>query len=275
MKKYLPTLIYITSLLSPTLAAKWALYYFAKPLRIPRPESEKKVFEEAKKYYLKSGYAAFEWGESTHPIVLLIHGWNGRGTQIAQFSYELTKNHFRVIAVDGPGHGDSPGSWTTPTHFAKFISDVQHELAPDNGVHCVIAHSFGGGCSVYSASKELKTKSLVLIASPAFYHKVVDYFATNFGLRSSKAKSIFTNLVTDLAGIHPNELAIGKIGKDLNLPALIVHDEQDSAVSFESALALHENWPGSKLLKTNGLGHRRILKDPQVLRDVADFIKKI
>ncbi len=273
MKKLIPRLISITGIFIPYLAAKLALRFFATPIRIPRPESEKLIYESSKKYLLKNKYAAFEWGNAHDPIVLLIHGWNGRGTQIGQFANSLVENNFRVIALDGPGHGDSPGKMTTPTHYAQFISDAQNELDP-NGVHAVIAHSFGGGCSVYAASKNLKVKCLVLIASPAFYNRVVDFFAKNMGLKN-KSKVLFIEMVTKLAGIHPSKLDIGKIGKGLKLPALIVHDEGDTAVNFESAIAIHESWDGSKLLKTQGLGHRRILKDSKVIKDVTDFIKNV
>jgi len=35
---------------------------------------------------------------------------------------------------------------------------------------------------------------------------------------------------------------------------------------------MNEAWPGSVLLKTEGLGHRRILKDPKVISAVVNFI---
>jgi len=273
MKKLLPRLISVLGIFIPYLAAKLALRYFATPTRIPRPKSEEQIYESSKKYFLKCGYAAFEWGNAHDPIVLLIHGWNGRGTQIGQFANSLVENNFRVIALDGPGHGDSPGKMTTPTHYAQFITDVQKELDP-SGVHAVIAHSFGGGCTVYAASKNLKVKCLILIASPAFYNRVVDFFAKSMGLKN-KSKGLFIEMVTKLSGIHPSELDIGKIGTALKLPVLIVHDEGDLAVNFESATAIHNSWPGSKLLKTQGLGHRRILKDSKVIKDVTDFIKSV
>lgn len=274
MRKYLPEVLKVLSKISPGLAAKIALHFFATPVRIPRPASEMAWYESSKKYFLTSGIAAFEWGEPTDPLVLLIHGWNGRGTQLASFAPALVEKKFRVVALDGPGHGISPGSQTNPTHFAQFIIDSQNELLSHSEVkssRAVIAHSFGGGCSVLALTRGLKTDGLVLIASPAYYERVVTFFAKSVGL-SSKAEEKFIQMVAAVAGLHPREIDIGKIGSHYTLPVLVVHDEGDTAVDFMSAKAITTAWSHSQLFATQGLGHRRILKDQKVIEAVTNFV---
>lgn len=273
MKKHLPKLIRILSLIAPKMAAKIAIKVFATPTRIPRPESEMEAYRLSKKFTLTTGIAAFEWGDPHAPLVMLVHGWNGRGTQIAAFAQSLVEKNFRVVALDGPGHGDSPAGpngMTNPAHFAQFIIDSQKELAP-MGAHAIIAHSFGGGCAVLATERGLDVKKIILIASPAFYERVVDFFAASFGLNES-AKKEFVRLIIKIAGIHPKDLNIGVIGSQLKKPCLIVHDVGDNAVNYLSATAIKEAWPDSKLLTTEGLGHRRILKDSKVIAEVSDFI---
>ncbi|MBC7713185.1 MAG: alpha/beta fold hydrolase [Rhizobacter sp.] len=272
MKEYLPKIINFFSKIAPRLTAGYALKKFATPSRIPRPQSEMEVYASSKKFFLKDGIAAFEWGNPTHPLVMLIHGWNGRGTQIAAFAKSLVEKNFRVVALDGPGHGISPGKMTNPKHYADFILNAQKELAPE-GAQSVIAHSFGGGSAVLAVTYGMKVKSLVLVASPAFYERVVNYFATNFGL-NKKSELIFTEMVSDFATIHPRDLNIAQLGSQLKIPALIVHDEGDTAVQYKWGEAIHAAWPGSILFTTQGLGHRRILKDPKVIAYVTDFIAK-
>jgi pimeloyl-ACP methyl ester carboxylesterase len=274
MKKYIPKVLGLISTISPWVAAKVALEIFAKPIRTPRPESEKAWHESSKKYFLSKGIAAFEWGNFNDPLVMLIHGWNGRGTQLASFTKLLVENNFRVVALDGPGHGISAGKKTNPSHYAQFIIDAQKELLAESkqtNCHAVIAHSFGGGCTVLAASRGLKTNGLVLIASPAFYDRVVLFFARSINL-NQKAEDYFIHMVSKLAGITPKELNIGLLGSKINLPALIVHDEDDNAVDYLSAKAIAEAWPQSILLTTSGLGHRRILKDQSVIHSVVNFI---
>ncbi len=276
MKKYLPKLIAILSFFAPALAARIAIKMFATPTRIPRPESEMAVFKTSKKYLLSNGIAAFEWGNPTHPLVMLIHGWNGRGTQIGAFSTRLVELGFRVVALDGPGHGvspDGPNGMTNPGHYAEFIINAQKEL-DSTGAHAVIAHSFGGGCSVLAAKRGLKVKGMVLVGTPNFYERVVTFFGKSFGL-NEKGLEHFFKLVTKIAGLKPSELVTGEIGNSLNLPCLVVHDQDDNAVNIVAGETIHEQWKGSKIIKTSGLGHRRILKDPKVIAEVCDFIKAI
>ncbi len=274
MKKYLPKILGLLSKYLPSLSVKIAFHFFATPVRTPRPSSEKLWYETAKKYFLKNGIAAFEWGNPKGEIVLLIHGWNGRGTQIASFASSLAEKKFRVIALDGPGHGESEGFQTNPSHFAQFIINAQEELIPGQTSRALIAHSFGGGCSVLAVDLGLKTKGLVLIASPAFYDRVVQFFVRSMNL-SPKATSLFFEKVTKVSGLSPKDLNIGLIGKRLTIPALIIHDKNDNAVDYQSALSIHQNWQGSELMTTEGLGHRRILKNQAVIDRVTDYISAL
>jgi pimeloyl-ACP methyl ester carboxylesterase len=272
-KTFLPKIIALLCIFAPKLAAKMALKIFATPARIPRPESEMEMYHLSKQFFLTNGIAAFEWGNPTNPLVMLIHGWNGRGTQISAFAKLLVEKNFRVVALDGPGHGISPGKMSNPTHYAQFILNAQRELSPQ-GAHAIIAHSFGGGSTVLALHRGLIVKGVVLVASPAFYDRVVESFAKSVKL-NKKAQIIFERLVTELAGISPRDLNVAKLSSDLKLPALIVHDQDDNAVNYISASAIAESWPQSKLLTTQGLGHRRILKDQKVIAEVCDFIEHI
>jgi len=51
-----------------------------------------------------------------------------------------------------------------------------------------------------------------------------------------------------------------------------VHDLDDDEVSAKAGLALARAWREARFLATRGLGHRGVLRDPQVARDVVDFI---
>ena len=46
----------------------------------------------------------------------------------------------------------------------------------------------------------------------------------------------------------------------------------DKEMEYEEVLDLHRAWPTSKLLSTDGLGHRRILKDAAVIEEVTRFM---
>ena len=56
------------------------------------------------------------------------------------------------------------------------------------------------------------------------------------------------------------------------MPALVVHDRGDREVPFEHGETLARSWPGARLMVTEGLGHRRILRDPEVVRAVVEAV---
>jgi pimeloyl-ACP methyl ester carboxylesterase len=53
---------------------------------------------------------------------------------------------------------------------------------------------------------------------------------------------------------------------------LVIHDLDDREVPYSSGLALARAWKHAGLVRTEGLGHRMILRDATVVRDAADFL---
>lgn len=258
----------VGSLLFPRLTAREAFVVFTTPSRIPRPESEQAWTEAAEKGFLKNGIATFSWGPLQGPKVFLIHGWSGRGTQLGAFAGPLVAKGCRVIAMDGPSHGESSAGAANAGAYAQFIIDAEKELGR---VEALIGHSFGGGCATLAIARGLQLKKIVVIASPARYTRVVANFAHRIGL-GDRARRELEGIITLRAGISPQNLNIALLGQALKIKSLIVHDKDDKEVPYTSGVEIHEAWPHSRLLTTEGLGHRRILKDAQVVQAVTDFI---
>lgn len=254
----------------PKHTAQWALSIFLSPIRIPRPRSEEFFFKTAKKYTIQNRIAAFEWGLPEHPLVILLHGWSGRGTQMAGFADSLVENGFRVVALDGPAHGDSQGTTTHVGEFSQFLIDIQSELGP---YHTVIAHSFGAGCSVLATSRGLRVQKLVLIAGPSRYELVVRFFLKSLKL-SQRSQNYFITALADRVKLPVSEMNVGVIGNTISTPVLVIHDEQDHEVSVKAAEEIKLNWPTAELLITSGLGHRRVLRDPKVIASTVKFIAR-
>ncbi|WP_413612180.1 alpha/beta hydrolase [Bdellovibrio sp. HCB-110] len=253
----------------PKQSAFWAEGIFLTPSRVPRPDSEKLWFESAKKFTLSGGIAAYEWGSATGPLVVLVHGWSGRGTQMGAFAEPLVKRGYRVVALDGPAHGSSEGTQTNVGDYAKFLIRAQKELGP---YKAIIAHSFGAGCSVLAASRGLKVEKLILVAGPSRYEVVVGNYL-DFIRISPFAQKYFLKSLAEKVGLTAKELNIGNIGSKLDIPTLIVHDTGDKEVPYVAATEIIQAWPHAKLLTTSNLGHRRILKDSQVTTQVAEFVE--
>ena len=59
----------------------------------------------------------------------------------------------------------------------------------------------------------------------------------------------------------------------MQVPALFVHDSDDTAVPFENTLRLLARMRGARLIRTYGLGHYRILREAAVVAAVVDFVR--
>ena len=98
-------------LIAPALTGRLACRLWYQTTRFPLPALEKNALLDAdvKRQEINgSTVASYAWGD-TGAWVLLIHGWNGRGTQLSAFVKPLLHSGFRVLAFDAPAHGKSSG----------------------------------------------------------------------------------------------------------------------------------------------------------------------
>ena len=76
----------------------------------------------------------------------------------------------------------------------------------------------------------------------------------------------------ELSGI---ELADRLNKRKQPVPSIIfvtAHDRDDSEVPWQDGAIIARAWPDAVFSSTGGLGHRRILRDPSVIRAVATFV---
>jgi pimeloyl-ACP methyl ester carboxylesterase len=55
-------------------------------------------------------------------------------------------------------------------------------------------------------------------------------------------------------------------------PALIIHDEDDASVPLAQGELIAKAWRGARFIRTRGLGHNRILRDPATIETVVRFL---
>ncbi|HET6232304.1 MAG TPA: alpha/beta fold hydrolase [Longimicrobiaceae bacterium] len=252
---------------APGTAARLALRLFSSPRRHARPEREREVMVTGRPFTVGPGLSATEWGAG--PAVLLVHGWEGRGTQLGAFVQPLVDAGRRVIALDGPAHGDSPGRGTDLLKYADALRDIGRELGPLDGV---VAHSFGVAATVHAMADGLDVAKVVMIAGPSSVHDVLSRYEAMMGLTPAVARR-FRELATRRVGRNAHELHVGEAARGLGkVRALIVHDPEDAEVPYADALELSAAWPGARLLTVHGEGHRRILRAPEVVRAAVAFL---
>ena len=60
--------------------------------------------------------------------------------------------------------------------------------------------------------------------------------------------------------------------RGLEKPLLVIHDVDDREVPFATAEQWVNNSRDARLSRTTGLGHRRILRDPEVIAQAVAFM---
>lgn len=246
--------------------AREALRLFMTPRRLAPRDWEADLLGQRPPQTFANGLVGRAWGEG--PMVLLAHGWEGRGVNLGRFIAPLVAAGYQAVALDGPAHGDSPGETTNPVNFAEGILGVGRELGPLAGV---IAHSMGAASTVLALREGLAAEKVVLIAGPSSLAGVIRRFAQMARLPEQVAER-FYQLVGERAGEPAESLDIAHIGATLTTPALIIHDPADNDVPFTDAEAIAASWPGARRYVTEGLGHRRILRDPSVIAMAVSFV---
>ena len=254
------------SFVSPRAAGRIALRLFCTPRRHHRPGWEKQLASTGTRVRVGPHLAAHRFG--TGPIVLLLHGWEGRGLQLGQFVAPLVNAGFAVLALDLPAHGESAGRRTDLIECTEALRKVGRDLGP---LAAVVAHSFGGAVTTLALERGLDARAAILLASPSSIDDVIRRFGQLTGLRG-QAMRAFRQAIERQTGVKLADVEIFERVATLQVPALIVHDRADREVPFHDAERLAARWPQSTLLATDGVGHRRILKDEEVIRRVVDFV---
>lgn len=256
------------NVISPRLSARWAFDLFVTPRRFPRPGWEEELLCEAKRSGTLDGMRYWSWGQG--PQVLLVHGWEGRGSQLGAFVRPLVQAGFSVVTFDGPAHGDSAGTRTNMNEFAGKIRLIEAELGP---FYAIIAHSFGGGASLRALDQGLETSKLILIASTARLRAVFERFYEQLDLPTETRRQI--EVLTQLrVGLSVDEFQSRLLAPREQLEVFVVHDQGDKEVPCEEGRELQGLSPRSEFLETRGLGHRRILKSEDVIKQSLEFLKR-
>jgi pimeloyl-ACP methyl ester carboxylesterase len=209
--------------------------------------------------------ATSSWGEGEP--VLLIHGWEGRGSQLGEFATSSGLDGLRWIAIDLPAHGESSGKRTNVFECAAVVRELVEKLAPA----AIVAHSFGSAVTTMALRGLLRPPRLVYLAPPEDFGYFTEVFRGMLSVPDDLAQRMQRELErrfdADWSALRGAALA-----PSMSAPLLVIHDEDDRDVPIRFGHRLAAEWPGARLLRTRGLGHRRILRDAEVIRSSHRFI---
>ncbi|MES2937333.1 MAG: alpha/beta fold hydrolase [Pseudomonadota bacterium] len=260
--------------LSPSLAVRVADRVFCTPLPLKwmnRPKAwngwqiERWPFENA-------GLALYARpADSDAPVALLAHGWGGHAAQMLPLALALEQHGLRPLLLDMPAHGRSAGGASNLPQFARALEYVAQLLVQQGRtLRLVAAHSLGANAAAFAVARGLPAERLALLAPPASPRAYTRYFAQMFGLRET-TRAAMQQRVEAREGVLMTQFEPAAVGARVRVPTLLVHDREDRINRFADSQAYADHIAQARLLATQGLGHRKILRDTQVLEEVARF----
>jgi pimeloyl-ACP methyl ester carboxylesterase len=218
--------------------------------------------------YGADGKSAFEWGSG--PLLILVHGWNGSAAQIAPLAVALADKGYRCVAFDITGNGGDGTYFTRWSYFLRDIDTLTRSLQSE--VFAYIGHS-SGGTTMMAARRggRIDAERYVCICSPSYPFLSVDHAAQAFEPNERIMQRYKQYLAGDF-GIPWAELEAGGSFEGMRDNLLLVYDERDRMVPHSQGDLIRARCSGSRLVKTNKYGHKRILTAPELPRAIIDFL---
>jgi len=268
---------------SPKLAGRLALHIFMKPPNVSPPRREQKIREQADLSYRTiqdRSIAVRVWNSNSTdknaPTILLSHGWAGRTTQFLEFIDPLVAAGYRVVGADIPAHGDSSGKHTNMLDATQVLSAIAKEFGP---LEAIIGHSFGTGTILLGMEKfNIDTPKVILIAAYSRVSFIINLFSDVFNLKQESReamKQAGSEKFADTYGIKWDWESIAPVNtiQSYQGKLLFIHDKTDHEVPVEEVTELHQSMPDAEVMITSGFGHRRILRNEEVVTAVLTFIQ--
>lgn len=260
--------------IAPPLADRLLEYYFTRPRPFAVSSRDAAVMSQARRWrapYGQGTLQVYDWdakasaSDALPRTVLLVHGWSSRASQLAPFVEPLRSRGFRVVAFDGPSHGESDGRRSHLPEFAFALEALAGQLGPLYGV---VGHSLGTAATTLALSRSMRAERLAYVAPPEDLAGYLARLARLLGFRSGIAARTQRRLEARI-GVD-FEAARGRcLGPDRSEPLWVAHDLEDREVAFAEGEALFEAWAGPKQrLETQGLGHNRLLRASEVIDGV-------
>ena len=275
MKKIIPKLIgwYFNLLvfIAPRYVGRKGFYLFCTPRSAPLKDHQRRFLDSAEKTIFENEgipIQVYRWGNGPRRV-LFLHGWQSHSFRWKNYIEALSRDEFTVYAFDAPGHGQSGGTYLNLPIYSRAIETFLKTVPP---FHAVVGHSLGSFAILYTLFRlknNLSLQQLIITASPGEVSEFVEFYQHILGLSSRTVDSIRQSFINEIDHL-PEYFSAKKFAENIDVPGLIIHDEQDDETPYSHALGIHHVWKNSTFISTSGLGHN--LRSASVVKHVVDFV---
>lgn len=203
------------------------------------------------------------------PTVVLVHGWAGRGADWRHLAADLAAAGRRVVVPDLPAHGTTAGRRTDLFELGRAMTAVLDHERPV----AVVTHSMGFPSVMVAIEGGAHVPSRLVALAPG---RRIAHALAGFAHRARLRPALVAELRRGIEAAFGSDvwevLDVDRVLPGLDVDGLVIHDRDDDEVPLDDALAVSTQWRGARLVTTDGLGHRRIVRDEQVRRLVVESL---
>jgi len=250
----------------------------AKPKRRVRPRLARRLADAQDLEVDTPNGPVMAWRLGDGPASLLVHGWEDDNALWSPLIDAFADIYRAVVVLDLPGHGFSPAETHSVDSAGEAVVAVAKALGP---IDSIVGHSFGCPASIYALSHGLTVDKAVMIASPMPRTKGRGEEDWSRRWKDRQLERGADPVVVDRAAEIMAKEWEGKAGghamveaeiPGMTAQALILHSMDDEQCPFGNSQEMAARWPGSELFPLDGLGHRLIAQDPEVIARVIAFV---
>ncbi len=183
--------------------------------------------------------------------VIALHGYRSNKNKYLPIARHFTEAGYNFAAMDLRGHNQSEGEMTGFSYFEKndvldFISYLKQKEHIQTE-YILYGHSIGAATAIAVAAESDEISLLVLESIFASLENIIpNYIKFYTGIEIDSIPEgvenrVFESVEIPLDQINPEEQA-----KQIDVPVLFIHGEQDKKVPLEQARKIYENIQGEK-----------------------------
>jgi esterase/lipase len=238
--------------------------------RQPVSPLEREALNHARQLRFGDGDKNVAWVWGTGPLVVLVHGWNGRAAQMAPLALRLSEFGFQSVAIDVTGHGDSPKRHTRWDYFFKDIAALSQVLKEP--VFAYVGHS-AGALTVMAARglKGIAAKRYVCICAPSYPFPPINVIQRKLSPKKAVIDR-YKNFLAEQFETTWEHLQTGSSYIGAGFDLLLFYDETDRFVDHGEGDKIKSLCPGAQLVKTCAYSHNKVLAAPELMEATAAFL---
>ncbi|PKG81008.1 alpha/beta hydrolase [Colwellia sp. 75C3] len=204
-------------------------------------------------------------------VVIASHGWGDNSNSFDQMILSLTRQGYTVAAIDHIGHGRSSGNSSNLLSFIETLELLIEQFNEERiEVDAIIGHSMGAIAALNLPNYLLESKKVILISSPIKFFELMFEKVEQAGI----SRKLLTRVLESISHQHGKkwqQLTTENNRDKLALDLTFIHDRQDRYAPFDDVTQYLQQEKNT-LIETQGLGHRRILSDTNVIKNITQVL---